>query len=119
MILKIVYRNGNTHYIYADKFTTSKVWVKDLYKDFTSELAKNDPQYYADRYNFLVRKIQKETNMTSAAIDFLIDCEFEELDMICCIEPFTHGINYVQHIIATNQLAYLMSDNGKTIDRLI
>jgi hypothetical protein len=117
MVLKIVSRKGQSSYMSAEEFTVHKISVKDLYKSFNSEYDKTDIMYFNDRHNLLVRKIQELTGMDNQIIDFRFDCEFEDLDLVCCIYPRTKAKEY--NIIATNLLTYLMSDDGKTIERLI
>ena len=117
MILKIMTKNGQSNYISAEEFTTHKVVVRGTYNNFKSDHDKSEIMYFNDRHNYMVRKIHELTGMDNQIIDFKINCEFEDLDLICCIYPQTRGKE--QNIIVTNQMTFLMSDDGKTIERLI
>jgi hypothetical protein len=117
MILKIMCKNGQSNYKSAEEFTIHKVVVKGIYDKFKSEYDKSNIMYFNDKHNFMVRKIHELTGMDNQIIDFIIDCEFEDLDLICCVYPRSKGKEH--NIIATNQMAFLMSDEGKTIERLI
>jgi len=117
MILKIMSKEGQSNYTSAEEFTTHKAIVKGIYDDFQSKYEKSEIMYYNDKHNLMVRKIQELTGIDNQIIDFKINCEFEELDLICCIYPRTKSKEH--NIIVTNQMTFLMSDDGKTIERLI
>jgi hypothetical protein len=117
MVLKIMAKNGQSTYISAEEFIVHKTFVGDTYKNFISHYKEPDINYYNEKHNVMVRKIHELTGMDNQIIDFMINCEFEALDMICCIYPKSKGKEH--NIIVTNQLTFLMSDDGKTIERLI
>jgi len=118
MILKNIEKDGTLHYISANEFAVKRICVKGLYDGFKSEHPKtNIGLYNESRYDHLSNYVHSETGFSGPCIRLFNNCEYEELDIICCIQPITKMKEH--DTIVTNQMAFLMSDEGKTIERLV
>ena len=123
MVLKILKKNGEVTYTSADEFSINKVFIEDIFKHFTSDYFRGHVMYYEDIHNTIVKKIQEQIVLEGQIVDYHLDSyidiglvERTSPMLVCCIYPKSK--NKEHNMIVTNCTTYLMSDDGKTIEKI-
>ena len=109
MILKITKKNNETIFVSAETFTVCRINVGQEVKDkvFTS---------LKERHDFLAGVIMDKTNYSSQSIFFAFDITRSDISNLLIAYP--KPSNQEHDTIVTEDVAFLMSNDGKTIERL-
>jgi len=117
MVLKLVTDNGTLQFIEADEITSIKVIMSGIFSSFDSSFVNNEIEYFDEKARFFENKILEYSGLDINDIAYRINCEPEKLDLVCCIGLYTKG--KFSRTLITNYSTYLLSSEGKTIERLI
>lgn len=109
-------KNGQI-FLTADEIATHTISGIGLYENFNQLLYKDAEELYCAQYNHILEKIQKITGWKDRKVNFYMNTPFEKIGTFIVIYPKTK--NKEQDIWVFNEYVYLMTDEGKTIEKLI
>lgn len=116
MILKILHDNKYAvSFIEADEFKVHIVNTTGFMNDYKS-VATNSQEEEKFRYNHMLYKLQEKTGMNHAYMRFETKTKYENLNLVIIISPFSK--NKEHDIIVTDHTTYIMTDDGKTIEKI-
>lgn len=115
MVLKILHNKYSASFIEADEFKVNVVNAKGFMDDFKSTAMTSEEEEVL-KYNHFLHKLQDITDMKHTPMKFETGTEYENLKRIIVISPFSK--NKEHDIIVTDHTTYIMTDDGKTIEKI-
>jgi thymidine phosphorylase len=118
MILQYKGYNENWVFTEADEIAWANVYVGDVIKEALCRTHKGPTEAVADIHNVVVGKIAAETHSGEDGIVFHIgEKQIKELTNVCAVLLFG-GRSRGETYVFDSQTAYILNNNGKTIQRV-